>query len=261
MSALGPLNTMQIGELEVLSLFDGKTLVPATGAYQTGPAGLKGGAAADWEPHQDLLDDGMVEFVFGGFLIRGAGDRVMLVDGGVGALPDPQYGLGGWRAHREPRVRRRRSRRRDRRAVHAPPLRPHRLGVDGRRADVPERDLPLRPARLGSLRGFRRFRDLRGSDRSRTASSRGTATRRSRPASTRASVPGTRPAARSSCCRRAISARSCWATWCIALSSCSTTSGPASPTSTRRWRNRRATRLRASSRAPTSRSRRRTSPA
>jgi glyoxylase-like metal-dependent hydrolase (beta-lactamase superfamily II) len=89
------LNTMQIGELEVLSLFDGKVTLPATGAYQTGPPGLKGGDATDWEPHQDLLDDGMVEFVFGGFLVRGAGDRVMLVDGGVGAEPDPQYGLSG----------------------------------------------------------------------------------------------------------------------------------------------------------------------
>ena len=92
---MNALNTMQIGDLEVLSLFDGKASVPATGAYRTGPTGLKGGDAADWEPHQDLLDDGMVEFVFGGFLVRGAGDRVILVDGGIGAAPDPQYGLGG----------------------------------------------------------------------------------------------------------------------------------------------------------------------
>jgi glyoxylase-like metal-dependent hydrolase (beta-lactamase superfamily II) len=89
------LNALHVGDLEVLSLYDGKVRVPATGAYQTGPAGLKGGEAADWGPHQDLLDDGMVEFVFGGFLIRGAGDRVLLVDGGVGAEPDPQYRLSG----------------------------------------------------------------------------------------------------------------------------------------------------------------------
>ena len=95
MSAPGPLNTMQIGDLEVLSLFDGSAKVPATGAYRTGPAGMKGGDAADWEPHQDLLDDGMVEFVFGGFLVRGAGDRVIVVDGGIGAVPDAQYKLGG----------------------------------------------------------------------------------------------------------------------------------------------------------------------
>jgi glyoxylase-like metal-dependent hydrolase (beta-lactamase superfamily II) len=37
----------------------------------------------------------MLEFVFGGFLIRGAGDRVMIVDGGIGAVSDPQYGLAG----------------------------------------------------------------------------------------------------------------------------------------------------------------------
>jgi glyoxylase-like metal-dependent hydrolase (beta-lactamase superfamily II) len=92
---MSALNTMQIGALEVLSVFDGSVKVPATGAYQTGPDGLKGGDEADWAPHRDLLDDGKVEFVFGGFLVRGADDRVLLVDGGVGATPDPQYQLGG----------------------------------------------------------------------------------------------------------------------------------------------------------------------
>jgi glyoxylase-like metal-dependent hydrolase (beta-lactamase superfamily II) len=86
---------MQIGDLEVLSLLDGSMKFPASTAYRMGPEGLKGRDATDWEPHQDLLDDGMVEFVFGGFLIRGAGDRVILVDGGVGATPDPQYSLAG----------------------------------------------------------------------------------------------------------------------------------------------------------------------
>ena len=75
-----------------------------------GPKGLKGGDEADWEPHQDLLDDGMLEFVFGGFLVRGAGDRVMIVDGGIGAVSDPQYGLAGWATPLEPRVGRRRRR-------------------------------------------------------------------------------------------------------------------------------------------------------
>jgi glyoxylase-like metal-dependent hydrolase (beta-lactamase superfamily II) len=92
---MSPLNTLQIGELAVLSLFDGSVKVPATGAYRMGPPGLKGSDPEDWEPHRGLLDDGMVEFVFGGFLIRGAGDRLLLVDGGVGALPDPQYGVTG----------------------------------------------------------------------------------------------------------------------------------------------------------------------
>jgi glyoxylase-like metal-dependent hydrolase (beta-lactamase superfamily II) len=93
---MSPLNTLRIGDLEVLSLFDGSARIPATGAYRTAAApSTKGGDPADWEPHQDLLDDGMVEFVFGGFLVRGAGDRVLLIDGGVGAVPDPQYGLSG----------------------------------------------------------------------------------------------------------------------------------------------------------------------
>jgi glyoxylase-like metal-dependent hydrolase (beta-lactamase superfamily II) len=92
---MSALNTMQIGALDVLSLFDGSVKVPPTGTYRMGPAGLKGGDETDWEPHQDLLVDGMVEFVFGGFLVRGADDRVLLVDGGVGATPDPQYQLAG----------------------------------------------------------------------------------------------------------------------------------------------------------------------
>jgi len=97
---MSALNTMQIGDLEILSVFDGSAKVLATATYQTGggQAGLggsKGGDAADWEPHQDLLDDGKVEFVFGGFVVRGAADRVILVDGGVGATPDPQYRLSG----------------------------------------------------------------------------------------------------------------------------------------------------------------------
>jgi glyoxylase-like metal-dependent hydrolase (beta-lactamase superfamily II) len=89
------LNTMQIGDLEVLSLYDGSVKFPATNPYRMGPQGQKGVEESDWEPHRELLDDGMVEYVFGGFLIRGAGDRVMLVDGGYGSVPDPQHGLSG----------------------------------------------------------------------------------------------------------------------------------------------------------------------
>jgi glyoxylase-like metal-dependent hydrolase (beta-lactamase superfamily II) len=89
------LNTMQLGDLEVLSLFDGSVKFAATSSYRMGPDGQRGTAESDWEPHRELLDDGMVEYVFGGFLIRGVGDRVMLVDGGVGATPDSQYRLVG----------------------------------------------------------------------------------------------------------------------------------------------------------------------
>ena len=88
-------NTMRIGDLEVLSLFDGSAKFPATASYRMGPEGQKGVEESDWEPHRELIDDGMVEYVFGGFLIRGVGDRVMLVDGGVGASTDAEYGLTG----------------------------------------------------------------------------------------------------------------------------------------------------------------------
>jgi glyoxylase-like metal-dependent hydrolase (beta-lactamase superfamily II) len=87
---------MQLGHLEVLSLYDGSVKFPASAPYSMGPEGQKGTAESDWEPHRALLDDGMVEYVFGGFLIRAVGsERVMLVDGGYGTVPDPRYGLSG----------------------------------------------------------------------------------------------------------------------------------------------------------------------
>jgi glyoxylase-like metal-dependent hydrolase (beta-lactamase superfamily II) len=81
-------NVMHVGNLEVLSILDGSTRFRPSHAYRNGPAGYKGGDRADWEPHQSLVsDDGYLEMSFGGFLIRGSRDRVMLVDGGVGATP------------------------------------------------------------------------------------------------------------------------------------------------------------------------------
>jgi len=44
---------------------------------------------SDWQPHRGLLDeDGMLEMAMGGFLVR-AGDRVVLVDLGIGESPVP----------------------------------------------------------------------------------------------------------------------------------------------------------------------------
>ncbi len=87
---MNALNAMQIGNLEVLSIYDGSTRFRPSHAYRAGPAGYKGGDLADWEPHREIIDDGYVELTFGGFLIRGAGDRVILVDGGVGPIEHEQ---------------------------------------------------------------------------------------------------------------------------------------------------------------------------
>ena len=258
MTAPGPLNTMQIGELEVLSLFDGKVSVPATGAYQAGPGGMKGGNEADWAPHQDLLDGGMVEFVFGGFLVRGAGDRVIVVDGGIGAAADPQYGIGGGQLL----------------------FSLESVGVDpGDVTDVLFTHLHFDHIGWASTDGSPTFPNATyRCDRRDWDHFVGTddfATARLRPVEDRFEAwdgdapiapgvdvrlcAGHTPGARSSCCRRATSARSCWATSSTAPSSCSTTSGPELPTWIPRWRSGRATRSRASSRVPTCPSPRRTS--
>ena len=70
---------------EVVPVYDGSTDLPPNAMYRMGPEGTKGAEDDDWAPHRDLVGpDGTIELVFGGFVIRGAGDRVMLVDGGVG---------------------------------------------------------------------------------------------------------------------------------------------------------------------------------
>lgn len=92
-------NTTRVGTLEVASLFDGSARFPAAGAYRaTAPEGFKGRDEADWELHRDLLDDdGTLEIALGGFLVRGSGDRVVLVDGGVGPDPHPLLPRAGGR--------------------------------------------------------------------------------------------------------------------------------------------------------------------
>lgn len=74
---------MQFGELEVLPVLDGVAHLPATDVFAAG----KGKDAADWAPHQQFVDaGGQLEIALGGFLVRGGGDRVVLVDAGIGTL-------------------------------------------------------------------------------------------------------------------------------------------------------------------------------
>ena len=70
---------MDVGELRIEPVHDGVATVPAATAY----AGVD---EAAWEQHRQFLDaDGNLELALGGFLIR-TGDRVVLVDAGVGNL-------------------------------------------------------------------------------------------------------------------------------------------------------------------------------
>jgi glyoxylase-like metal-dependent hydrolase (beta-lactamase superfamily II) len=74
---------MQIGDLTVDAIYDGVMRAPATVFYG-------GTDTAEWAPHQRFLEaDGNIRFDLGGFLVRGAGDRVVLVDAGLG----PRSGL------------------------------------------------------------------------------------------------------------------------------------------------------------------------
>jgi glyoxylase-like metal-dependent hydrolase (beta-lactamase superfamily II) len=74
---------MNIGDLVAEPIYDGVMRAPATIFY--------GGTTLEqWAPHQRFLEpDGMIRFDLGGFLVRGRGQRVVLIDAGMG----PRSGL------------------------------------------------------------------------------------------------------------------------------------------------------------------------
>jgi glyoxylase-like metal-dependent hydrolase (beta-lactamase superfamily II) len=70
---------MHIGDLEIVPVRDGTGAIP--------PSVLFAATEEQWLPHRQFLDDkGMVPMEVGGFLIRGVGERVVLVDLGLGPL-------------------------------------------------------------------------------------------------------------------------------------------------------------------------------
>ena len=77
--------SLRVGEIRVDPVLDG--------SYRLKPTELFAGTEEQqWAPHHDLLDgDGLLRFATGGFLVR-VGDRVVLVDLGVG--PAPAGGAG-----------------------------------------------------------------------------------------------------------------------------------------------------------------------
>ena len=77
-------NSFSIGDLEVLAVSDGYARFPATLYYQ-------GTSKEQWAPHQRWLDhDGNLEFPFACFLVR-AGERLVLIDTGLGPLALYQF--------------------------------------------------------------------------------------------------------------------------------------------------------------------------
>lgn len=74
---------MRIGSITIDAVSDGSLMAPATALFNKRDE-------ADWEPHRQFLDEeGRLEFAMGGFLIRD-GERVVLVDVGIGPKSDPE---------------------------------------------------------------------------------------------------------------------------------------------------------------------------
>jgi len=83
---------VKVGALEILPVLDGTARLPATAAFSA-QAG-RGADPDDWAPHRQFMDaDGRLELALGGFLIR-VGDRVVLVDAGVGRINNGTFAGG-----------------------------------------------------------------------------------------------------------------------------------------------------------------------
>jgi glyoxylase-like metal-dependent hydrolase (beta-lactamase superfamily II) len=77
---------MRVGSLEIVPISDGSTAVPTNMLFSA--------TEEQWAPHRNFLDvKGRVPMEIGGFLIQGAGDRVALVDLGIGSL-GRSFGMG-----------------------------------------------------------------------------------------------------------------------------------------------------------------------
>jgi glyoxylase-like metal-dependent hydrolase (beta-lactamase superfamily II) len=82
---------MKVGDLAIEPVADGVAREKATTLLRyTGPAD------DPWAPHQRFLDaDGVLELALGGFLVR-TGDRLVLIDAGVGRIDNPKYRGGAF---------------------------------------------------------------------------------------------------------------------------------------------------------------------
>jgi glyoxylase-like metal-dependent hydrolase (beta-lactamase superfamily II) len=77
---------MRVGALEIQPVHDGWARMPASRLLR-----FTGGRSDPWLPHQDFIAaDGGIELSLGGFLVR-TGDRVVLIDAGVGRIDNDTY--------------------------------------------------------------------------------------------------------------------------------------------------------------------------
>ncbi len=78
---------MRVGDLEILPVHDGVARIPISDPFLNMPAEA-------WAPHRQFLTaDDELELALGGFLLR-SGDRVVVIDCGVGAINRGPF-LGG----------------------------------------------------------------------------------------------------------------------------------------------------------------------
>ena len=78
---------MRVGEIEILPVLDGIGYEVATDVLSR--PGVDGRRA--WSCHADQLDaDGVLHLPLGGFCVR-TGDRIVLVDVGVGGIDNGRY--------------------------------------------------------------------------------------------------------------------------------------------------------------------------
>ena len=77
---------MRVGTLEIHPVHDGCARLPASDLLR-----FTGGRSDPWLPHGEFIgDDGSIELSLGGFLVR-TGDRVVLIDAGVGRIDNDRY--------------------------------------------------------------------------------------------------------------------------------------------------------------------------
>ena len=80
---------MRVGDVEILPVLDGVARFPISDPFLGMPADA-------WLPHQQFLtSDEEVELALGGFVVR-SGDRVVLIDTGVGRVDSPPFHGGAF---------------------------------------------------------------------------------------------------------------------------------------------------------------------
>jgi glyoxylase-like metal-dependent hydrolase (beta-lactamase superfamily II) len=80
---------VRVGDIDIVPVSDGTGALP--------PSMLFTASDSDWAPHRRFLDSaGLLPLELGGFLVRGAGDHIALVDLGLGPL-GAALGLGRFR--------------------------------------------------------------------------------------------------------------------------------------------------------------------